>query len=299
MFNQFKALTVKRLIHALRNKSLVLSQLVFPIGILVTYLLFIKYGPIKYGDSPYLHVDFPKYSNNYVPISYKSHDNSTKELNLLKSLAKIYRNQLSHYPNAHVFNLDEIDKVNLCSSSRVSIRESLETYFKCLGKISHKKLTKESFVAVDFSFTDFIRRREEFNVRLRLMGYFNNQPYHIPPLTLNLMTNTLLKHYSNDSESSIHIINHPLPRNMTEVIVEITKKDIVSFLLTSGLTFGLSFLISSFAIFLINERESGAKLLQYLNGCNYFIFWLSAFCCDFLIFVIPNIFVILVLFVKF
>ncbi len=272
---------------------MILSQLLFPIGILITYLLFIKYGPIKYGDSPDLRIDFPKYSNNFVPISYKSHDNSTKELDILHSLSKICKNHLASYPKTDVFLLNEKDKTNLCSSSR----SSLETYFNCLGKISHKKLTKEHFLAVDFSFTDFIRRREANDIYLRIMGYFNNQPYHIPPLILNTMTNTLLKYYTNRSESSIHIINHPLPRNMTEVIVEITKKDIVSFLLTSGLTFSLSFLVSSFALFLINERESGAKLLQYLNGCNSFVFWLSAFCFDILIFMIPNIFVILILFV--
>ena len=187
LFNKFKALTIKRIIYSSRNKSLILSQLIFPIGILITYLLFIKYGPIKYGDSPDLRIDFPNYSNNFVPISYKSHDNSKKELEILHLLSKIYKNHLSSsFPNTNAYFLNEKDKINLCASSR----QSLETYFNCLGKISHKKLTKEHFVAVDFRFTDFIRRREVNGIYLRLMGYFNNQPYHIPPLTLNMMTNT-------------------------------------------------------------------------------------------------------------
>ena len=294
LLNQFRAQITKRFIHTSRNKSLILSQLVFPAVLLVINLAFIKYGPIKYGDSPALPISLNKYSDNFVPLTFYNDDNSTKKFDYLNSLLNHYRNQLLKYPNVKAFNLNETANIHFC----LNARNSIEQYLSCLGRFSHRRLVAEHFVAVDFSYTDFIYGRQRSKSSLKVTGHFNNQLYHIPPLTLSLITNALLKHYSNNSESTINVINHPLPRNMSDVINEITKKDIVSFLLSSGLTFGLSFLISSFSLFLIKERVSGAKHLQMLNGGNSFIFWLSAFCWDVLNYLIPVFFIIGILFVR-
>lgn len=76
------------MIHSSRNKSLFLSQLVLPIFIVCLYLLFIKYGPLKYDDSPPMSIQFSKYQiKNYVPFLTRSDDNSTAQLTLLNSLA--------------------------------------------------------------------------------------------------------------------------------------------------------------------------------------------------------------------
>ena len=120
----------------------------------------------------------------------------------------------------------------------------------------------------------------------------------MPPLAINLITNALYKHYTNNSKYSINLANQPLPRNISEIINDLSKQEIVSYSLMSALTFGLSFLISSFGIFLIKERISGAKHLQYLNGCNPYLFWISAFCWDMLNYLIPAVLVIAILFVN-
>ena len=44
---QFKALFIKRMINSVRNKILIISQLIIPICILIVTLLNVKYGPIK------------------------------------------------------------------------------------------------------------------------------------------------------------------------------------------------------------------------------------------------------------
>ena len=76
------------MIHSSRNKSLFLSQLVLPIFIVCLYLLFIKYGPLKYDDSPPMSIQFSEYQiKNYVPFLTRSDDNSTAQLTLLSSLA--------------------------------------------------------------------------------------------------------------------------------------------------------------------------------------------------------------------
>jgi hypothetical protein len=44
----------------------------------------------------------------------------------------------------------------------------------------------------------------------KITAYFNNQPYHGPPLALNMVHNAILKNYKGD-DYGIKIINHPLP----------------------------------------------------------------------------------------
>ena len=44
---QFEALFVKRFINSIRNKALIVSQLIVPIFILLVNLSYVKWGPIK------------------------------------------------------------------------------------------------------------------------------------------------------------------------------------------------------------------------------------------------------------
>ena len=52
------------------------------------------------------------------------------------------------------------------------------------------------------------------------------------------------------------------------------------FRLASSIVFGFGFLMASFAVFLIKERVSKAKHLQFLSGANGLSFWLSTFIWD-------------------
>lgn len=128
--------------------------------------------------------------------------------------------------------------------------------------------------------------------RMTLIGHFNDQPYHMPPLALNLLTNTLYRYFTRSRTNRITVINHPLPREISDITNEIANKDLTSFNIATGLTFGFSFLIASFSVILIKERVSGAKHLQFLNGCNSSVFWLSAFIWDMMNYSIPVLIVV-------
>ena len=298
-FQQFRALFVKRFIHSLRNKSLIISQVFLPILILMINLIYLKYGPIIHKDSPMLRIDFAKYGKNYAPYR-------TAGSTFLNQLGDLFETQLQNQSNTNAFNLNDKNKVGLCFSAC----DSIENYLIQMAKLGFGKLNDEHFVAADFTleapvpfkkpatskkaglFQNFLGKRASFNFkdmnkRLTVVGHFNNQPYHVAPLMVNLLTNTLLKYFTKSKTSHISVINHPLPRNLTDITNEIKNKDLSSFNIASGLTFGFSFLIASFAIILIKERESGAKHLQFMNGCNSFIFWLSAFMWDLLNYSIP------------
>lgn len=109
---QYKALYKKRLIHSLRNRSLVIAQLVIPIGILVINLLSLKYGPIKPEDSPALTIDLIRYSRNFVPYTYTENEASLKEM------AKIFAATVNTRDNSKSFWLNDTETMKLCNTSR-------------------------------------------------------------------------------------------------------------------------------------------------------------------------------------
>lgn len=278
ILQQFRALFMKRFIYSIRNKTLVVSQLVIPLCTLLINMIYLKYAPIKPEDSPALQMDISKYGDNFAPYLLTGQKNS----DFIQKYASIYKSQLKGFKNTKVFDLESESVLDSCNSSRSSI----DSYLTCLGEVDFNYVIDKTVLSATFDST---------LENVTLIGHFNNQPFHVPPLSLNLITNSLLKLYSKSNESAITIINHPLPRNLTEIITDQLNKDMTSFNVASGLTFGFSFLIASFAIILIKEKNSNAKHLQYMSGCNSYIFWISALIWDMINYMIPTIFVFVIL----
>lgn len=266
---QFYGLLVKKLIHSLRNLILIVSQLIVPIACLFMILILVKYGPIQLQDSPSLNITLKSYQSNYVPFKVV---NKTSSLN---DLSSFYSNQ-----SESSLNLDF--KLKNCSTST----QSIDSYLSCIGRISDvglSLLTDNYIVAATFQ-----SNTSQFDKNTKIIAHFNNQPYHTPPLTLNLATNSLFKYLSNSSSAQINLINHPMPRTPDEEINDATKLGVVGgFQIASTISFGFSFLISSFALFLIKERVSNAKHMQYLTGASPIIFWLSNLTWDIINYLIP------------
>jgi ATP-binding cassette subfamily A (ABC1) protein 3 len=62
-----------------------------------------------------------------------------------------------------------------------------------------------------------------------------------------------------------------------------------------NVSFGMAFLASSFVVFLIKERETKSKHLQFVSGVNFPVFWLAHFVFDAINYLIPAIALIIVL----
>ena len=263
----------------MRNKFLSLSQILIPVALILINLLYIKYAVLEPEQSPALKMHLNDYGHNYAPYLIAG---KTKSDSFVK-ISNIYENMLNSFLKTKSFQLNETKYVGLCQSNR----KSFENYLSCIGRASFRMLNKQHFVAIEFD-----------SDKNRILGHFNNQPYHIPPLALNLITNSLLKYYTNNSHSSITVINKPLPKQHVQILKESTKTNLNSFRIATSLNFGLSFLIASFSIFLIKEKISGSKHLQYLNNCNRLIFWLSTFVSDFFNYLVPVFFLIVLLVVS-
>ena len=328
LLKQFATLINKRFIHSIRNKSLIISQLIIPLAVLLINLIYSKYGPLQPVDSPPLVLDLQRYAPNLVPYTAAPSAQAAASTQLAHYFAD-HINSGSH--NTYAFDLHEAWPPG--ASKRFSrmcrnATQSVRSYLICLGRLSINYVTDDFVLACEFTDNDASAwsrslmsensfdsndesegESEESPKRISIVAHFNNQPFHVTPLAVNLVSNAVWRYLTvashdrdNSTESSsppslslphIKTSNYPLPRNLKEQVTDFLFKDATGFNIAGGLSFGFSFLVASFVVFLIKERSSDAKHLQYMSCCNSSIFWLSAFVWDMCNYVVPCFFVLL------
>jgi len=279
---QLWALLVKKFIYSLRNKVFVITQLILPVIFPFLIIFFVKFGPglfkLEIIDAPALNISIDSYQDNIVPFNLES------ESSFLLELSSVYKSQFKK-----TSNLNKSNELPYCSESN----RTMDDYLICVGNLRDNglvKLTYNYIIGATFESSN------------KIIAHFNNEPYHASPLALNSITNAILKLVTNSSNAQINVINHPLPRNPyidddrddTNYIIDL----IIGILIACVVTFGYSFLISSFITFLIRERVTKAKHMQYLSGVHPACFWLSNLIWDWISFMIPSV-IIIILFIAF
>lgn len=115
----FKALFNKRLIHSLRNKGLVISQIFVPLGVLLIDLLYIKYGPVKAEDAPMLVLGLNSYRDNFVPYQVNlTNQTDPARVNQIEEWAKMFSRSVDVYTKSKSFPLENTTIVDVCQKSR-------------------------------------------------------------------------------------------------------------------------------------------------------------------------------------
>lgn len=132
------------------------------------------------------------------------------------------------------------------------------------------------------------------NNKTDLIAYFNNQPFHAPPLALNFMTNAFLRL----AGYSVEVTNHPFPYSRLDSLKEQGGILTIGFQVGYNCAMAMGFLAAYFVLFPIRERVIGSKHLQYISGVKPVIFWITSFITDFVQYLLPcvGIVVVLVLF---
>ena len=174
-----------------------------------------------------------------------------------------------------------------------------------VGKVDDWILSESKNNMYDFDFHTIIGLEGMQN---NFTALFNNQPYHGPSIALNCVTNAILRTFSG-GKGKILAHNHPLPNlpaatttmAMNDIKDDPNKKSSASltgFVIGLVIVFAMSFLTSGFVVFLIRERASSAKHLQFVSGANFFIFWMGNLLIDYLYYILPCLLMVL-LFVGF
>ncbi|ESP00897.1 hypothetical protein LOTGIDRAFT_81234, partial [Lottia gigantea] len=141
---------------------------------------------------------------------------------------------------------------------------------------------------------------KKFAVRKIAKYWFNHKGYHSMPVFLNAVNNAILRanlppRAGNPSAYGITAINHPWDKTNNELstlnyIMQGTDVLIAIFIIVA-----MSFVPASFVVFLVYEKSTKAKHLQFVTGMNPVVYWIGNYVWDICNYVIPALMCILIL----
>lgn len=110
--------------------------------------------------------------------------------------------------------------------------------------------------------------------------WFNNQPFHVVPIALNLVHKALL-HAHLGPTYGIRVTNAPLPYRETTRIGQVTLANQLGNLLALNVPYAMAFVFAFFVLTFVRERANRANLLQFVSGAKVLIYWSTAFVFDY------------------
>lgn len=127
-----------------------------------------------------------------------------------------------------------------------------------------------------------------------LVGHFSGFALHSTAMSLSLVDNALLR-YSVPGNNRIVTINHPLPRPSDSQVTSATASARLTGLVFSMLVcFSLFYIVSLFIVFIVDQRSSKAKHLQFLSGVDTASYWLAAFVWNLLIVAVVSVLIVVI-----
>ncbi|KAM6909437.1 phospholipid-transporting ATPase ABCA1 [Xenentodon cancila] len=128
--------------------------------------------------------------------------------------------------------------------------------------------------------------------------WFYNQAWHAMVSFLSVANNGILRGNlpvgKDPRKYGISVSSHPLnltKEQLSYVAMATTSTDVV---VSICVIFAMSFIPASFVLFLIQERVSKAKHLQFVSGVNPAVYWLANFAWDMCNYIIPCVIVIVI-----
>ncbi|XP_028269247.1 ATP-binding cassette sub-family A member 2 isoform X3 [Parambassis ranga] len=138
-------------------------------------------------------------------------------------------------------------------------------------------------------------------VRRSSQVLYNNKGYHSMPTYLNVLNNAILRANlpptkGNPAAYGITLTNHPMNRTSASLSLDylLQGTDVV---IAIFIIVAMSFVPASFVVFLVAEKSSKAKHLQFVSSCDPVIYWLANYIWDMLNYLVPATCCVIILFV--
>uniref|UniRef100_A0A8C4U0Y2 ATP-binding cassette sub-family A member 2 n=1 Tax=Falco tinnunculus TaxID=100819 RepID=A0A8C4U0Y2_FALTI len=139
------------------------------------------------------------------------------------------------------------------------------------------------------------------NIQKSIPVFYNNKGYHSMPTYLNALNNAILranlpKSKGNPAAYGITVTNHPMNKTSASLSLDylLQGTDVV---IAIFIIVAMSFVPASFVVFLVAEKATKAKHLQFVSGCDPVIYWLANYVWDMLNYLVPATCCIIILFV--
>lgn len=117
-------------------------------------------------------------------------------------------------------------------------------------------------------------------------AWFDNRAFHAAPISMGVLNNAILKANSKVSNPSIIASNYPMPKTVDDQLEQLTES-FVDLLVAINVMIALSFIPASFVLYLVQERTTKSKHLQFVSGVQPVGYWLANYCWDILNFLVP------------
>ncbi|XP_050403065.1 phospholipid-transporting ATPase ABCA1 isoform X2 [Patella vulgata] len=128
--------------------------------------------------------------------------------------------------------------------------------------------------------------------------WFNNKGWTASVSYMNVLNNLILRSYlPSDKDPSVYgitTINHPMTYNKEQLNEESLFSSFVDVVVAICVIFAMSFIPASFVLYLIEERVSDSKHMQFVSGINPTVYWISTFAWDLLNYLVPAFLCILI-----
>ncbi|KAK4797503.1 hypothetical protein SAY86_029829 [Trapa natans] len=122
----------------------------------------------------------------------------------------------------------------------------------------------------------------------------NSSCQHAAPTFINLMNGAVLRLATGDKNMTLRTRNHPLPMTRSQ---RLQRHDLDAFSTAIIVNIAFSFIPASFAVLIVKEREVKAKHQQLISGVSVLSYWTSTFIWDFISFLFPSSFAIILFYI--
>uniref|UniRef100_A0A4W5LIR1 ABC transporter domain-containing protein n=1 Tax=Hucho hucho TaxID=62062 RepID=A0A4W5LIR1_9TELE len=131
-----------------------------------------------------------------------------------------------------------------------------------------------------------------------LQVWFYNQAWHGIVSFLNVANNAILRGNlptgHDPREYGISASSHPLNLTKAQLSYQAMAATSTDVVVSICVIFAMSFIPASFVLFLIQERVSKAKHLQFVSGVNPTVYWVANFAWDICNYIVPCLIVIII-----
>ncbi|XP_071520079.1 phospholipid-transporting ATPase ABCA3 [Panulirus ornatus] len=255
LLQQFRAMLVKKILYTFRNLFLTLAQNIIPVAFLILALVVAQTLPGVNDSPPQVHFTLNNFDGTVTPVQILQ-------------------------PNKHTQALEEAFESSFHGRNKMTLIEPSSNFSTFILNQAESDLPSfNQHWMVGF-------QMEGNRYGSYVLAFFNNQPFHTPPLALAIADTAVIHAVTGNNNITISTSNHPLPRTDIEKLTQDQRQNL-GFQIGFNLAFGMSFLTASFVIFLIQERSTKAKHLQFVSGVNFITYWTASAIWDFILFMIP------------
>ncbi|KAI4457986.1 atp-binding cassette transporter subfamily a abca [Holotrichia oblita] len=253
--NQFAAMVMKKFRVTQRNWILVLIQNIIPIAFIVITMIVSRMMNIGI-ELPSISASLDPFTDPITAITRDSETNPyyLKYLNILGRENREIRN----------FSIESMTDSMLTQTAQYTAR------------VRMRYIIGASFFGNN------------------IISWFNNEPYHSPPIALQYSMNAILQSHTTDNHS-IQFFNYPLPFSTDTRITQMNTGQTMGFQIAFNMAFCMAFVTPFYVLFYVRERVIKSKHQQFVSGAKVSAYWLANMLWDFTTFLLTIICTIITL----